>query len=88
MFGVVALNVEESALAILPRRIQRLISPLPHHSYGIKRVVLHLADGSAHLAYVAWNKQVMWVPGEDRILFDPLNSSGQSPGFAREIRGV
>lgn len=66
-------------LPILPQSIQRRIKPFPQHSYGIKRVVLRLSDGSQHPAYIAWNKQVAWCPGTEEVPFDASQIVGADP---------
>jgi hypothetical protein len=56
-------------LPLLPKAIQDLIGALPARSYGIKEVVLVLSSGAAYRAFVAWDKEVVWVPGAERLPF-------------------
>ena len=44
--------------------------PLPYRGYGVKKVVLVLKDGTEHEAFVAWNRQVLSVPGDPPVI-DP-----------------
>jgi hypothetical protein len=57
-------------LPLLPVGVQQRIATFPQHSYGIKRVILRLRNGAECAAYVAWNKQVAWVPGQEGADFD------------------
>jgi hypothetical protein len=56
---------------ILPRAVQNKIQKLPESSYGAKRVVLRLSDGTEyHKVFVLWNKEVGAVLGHEDIPFD------------------
>ena len=41
------------------------------YSYRIKRVVLHLEDGSAFEVSIAWNRHIVFVRGYGFPPFDP-----------------
>lgn len=60
----------DQPLPLLPEAIRDKLARVPEHSYGIKRVILLLDDGSAHESYVAWNKEVVFVPGHTDVPFD------------------
>ena len=62
-------GTDESAM-ILPPRIQQQMRPLPNRSYGVKKVVLVLEDGTEREAFVAWNRQVLSVLGDPPVI-DP-----------------
>ena len=57
-------------LALLPGEIRAELVRVPEHSYGIKRVILLLDDGTAYETYVAWNKEIVFVPGHPDVPFD------------------
>ena len=58
-------------LPLLPRAVQLRIANFPQHSYGIKRVVVTLDDGTEHRGvYVAWCKEIALVRGCESIPFD------------------
>jgi hypothetical protein len=61
----------DSSIVILPRRIQDALAPLPLQSYGVKRVVLVLANAAEHVAFVAWNRQILNLIGSPPIAIDP-----------------
>lgn len=62
-------GTDESAM-ILPPQVQQQIRPLPYRSYGVKKVVLVLEDGTEREAFVAWNRQVLSVVGDPPVV-DP-----------------
>jgi len=64
------LALDESP-AIVREALQERLKKLPDDSYGIKRVVVTLDDGTEHRGvYVAWCKEIVWVPGCESIPFD------------------
>ncbi len=58
------------SLPLLPAAIRDGLAQVPEHSYGIKRVVLLLDNGSAYDSYVAWDKEIVFVPGHTDVPFD------------------
>lgn len=56
---------------ILPKAIQKALEPIPAQSYGVKRVIMVLADGAEHEAFVAWNRQILKVVGMPLVVIDP-----------------
>lgn len=64
------LAINESP-AIVPEALQESMKKFPDDSYGIKRVVVTLDDGTEHRGvYVAWCKEIVWVRGHESIPFD------------------
>lgn len=58
-------------ILILPEHIQEEIKKLPDDSYGVKRIVVVLDDGTTFGGvYVAWAKEVVWVEGRESVPFD------------------
>lgn len=57
-------------LPLLPGAIRDGLAQVAEYSYGIKRVVLLLDDGSAYESYVAWDKEIVFVPGHTDVPFD------------------
>lgn len=64
--------IRDRSFAILPKHIQEKIKSIPEVSYGIKKVNLIIEDGTQYKnAFVAWNKEITFVPGYDLL---PLNA--------------
>lgn len=56
---------------ILPRDIQGKLAGFPHHSYGTKRISVTLKDGRSHDGViVAWDRQIVFIEGQDKLPFD------------------
>lgn len=61
----------DSTVVILPKHIQDAIRPLPLQSYGVKKVTLVLASGAEHVAFVAWNRQILRVMDLPPVAIEP-----------------
>jgi hypothetical protein len=61
---------EDTPLRVLPKSVQAEVARLPNQSYGVKRVVLTIDNGSEFEALVGWNKQVLGVIGFEGIPFN------------------
>jgi hypothetical protein len=56
---------------ILPERLQDKVRKLPDDSYGVKRIVVVLDDGTTYGGvYVGWSKEVLWIEGHDTVPFN------------------
>ena len=62
----------DESILILSRQLQEQIKPLPRFAYGIKKVLLVLADGSTREAIIAWDRQVVGVV-DDLPFTDPAS---------------
>lgn len=52
-------------LCVLTPAIQMAIEKLPQSSYGIRRVLMTLDDGSVYEGAIAWRRHIVWVKGFD-----------------------
>ena len=63
--------LDDRPLVVLSAELQAKVKKLPQHSYGIKRVVLRLNDGSTFQAAIAWDMHVVFVRGYGVAPFPP-----------------
>ena len=57
--------------AIIPEALQDQMKRYPDNSYGVKRIAVTLADGSeCRGVHVAWQKEIVWVEGQEGVPFD------------------
>jgi hypothetical protein len=61
----------DKTVVILPKPIQKAMERIALHSYGVKRVMLVLASGAEHEAFVAWNRQILKVVGLPPVAIKP-----------------
>jgi hypothetical protein len=62
----------DASAAIIPERLQDQMKRFPDDSYGIKRIVVTLDDGTEHRGvYVAWQKEIVGIDGMEELPFDP-----------------
>ena len=54
---------DDRPLSILSPELQEKIKPFAHQSYGIKRVLATLKDGSKHDVAIAWGRHLVFVRG-------------------------
>ncbi len=54
---------DDRPLFVLSQELQAKVRGFPQHSYGIKRVVLTLTDGSKFQAAIAWDTHIVFVRG-------------------------
>jgi hypothetical protein len=58
-------------LLILPEILQEKLRKVPDHSYGVKRIVAVLKDGTQYGGvYIGWCKEVLQVEGHEIVPFD------------------
>ena len=63
--------IKDRSFAILQKHIQEEVKIIPEFGYGIKRVNLTLNDGTEYKnAFIAWNKEITFVPGFDSLPFN------------------
>ena len=57
--------------AIIPESLQDQMKRYPDDSYGVKRIAVTLDDGSeCRGVHVAWQKEIVWVEGQEGVPFD------------------
>jgi hypothetical protein len=57
--------------AIIPEHLQDQMKRYPEESYGVKRITVTLDDGSEWRGvHVAWQKEIVWVEGQEGFPFD------------------
>lgn len=64
---------DDRPVFVLSPALQERVKRFEPYSYGIKRVILQLADGATFEASIAWNRYIVFVRGYDLPPFDPTH---------------
>ena len=63
--------LEDRSRSILTPCIQKKVEKVQNYMYGVKRVNITLNDGTEFKnVFIAWNKEITFVPGYDELPFD------------------
>jgi hypothetical protein len=85
---------DDRPLSILSPELQEKIKPFAHQSYGIRRVLATLKDGSKHDVAIAWDRHLVFVRrygmppfGAEMIIDVEQVNPGDEPAFDEPKEG-
>ncbi len=69
-----SLNLIRAMYRSIPKQLQDKVASMPEYSYGAKRVIVTLDDGTkVQDVFIAWSKEIVKVGTSKNIPFDPMH---------------